>query len=185
MHKPLIILAKLVLALLSVAGMGLLIVEGWLIWHYEYGIGLPSEGKLAALSATAPACSVSDQRTYIPLSEIPPLVRQAAIAYEEPKFYERLSLDPLIELVVAVAQNRRPRQSNITMAVTRCLADDCCRGPNLDRQISHLVLMTRVAKTLSRDRILEIYLNESYLGRGSYGVGAAAKSYFGRPLGFC
>jgi len=42
--------------------------------------------------------------------------------------------------------------------------------------------MGRVATALSRDRILEIYLNESYFGRGAYGVGAAAKSYFGKPL---
>jgi hypothetical protein len=63
MRKPLIILAKLVLAVLSVAGTGLLILEGWLIWHYEYGIGLPDKDKLAAVSKTGPACSVSDPRT--------------------------------------------------------------------------------------------------------------------------
>lgn len=183
MRKPLIILTKLVVSLLSVAGMGLLIVEGWLIWHYEYGIGLPDKDKLTAVSENGPACAVSDQRTYIPLSEIPALVRQAAIAYEEPEFYERLSLNPLVEFVMAVAQNRHPRRSNITAAVTRCLGDVCCTGPSLDRQISHLALMTRVAKTLSRDRILEIYLNENYLGRGSYGVGAASMAYFDKPLG--
>ena len=52
MRKSLIILAKLVLAVLSVAGTGLLILEGWLIWHYEYGIGLPDKDKLAAVSET-------------------------------------------------------------------------------------------------------------------------------------
>src|SRR6185295_10110358 len=130
MRKPLIILAKLVLAILTIAGTSLLILEGWLIWHYEYGIGLPDEGKLATLSATAPACSVDAERTYTPLSEIPPLVRQAAIAYEEPEFYERLSLNPLIELAGAAALNRRPRPSRITTSVTRCLISlnpECCR----------------------------------------------------------
>jgi membrane carboxypeptidase/penicillin-binding protein len=183
MRKPLIILAKLVVALLSIAGTGLLILEGWLIWHYEYGIALPDERKLATLSAPAPACSVNEQRTYIPLSEIPSLVREAAIAYEEPEFYERPPPNPLIEFVVAVIRNRRPSPAGITMWVTRCLGDDCCRGPSLDQQISRLVLMTHVARALSRDRILEIYLNESYLGRGSYGVGAASTAYFDKPLG--
>ena len=186
MRKPLIILAKLALALLSVAATGLLILEGWLIWHYEYGIGLPDNDKLAAVSETGPACSVSDQRTYVPLSEIPPLVRQAVIAYEEPDFYERLSANPFIENALASLINRPPRPAIISQSVTRCLmslSSDCCRGPSLESQIGHLVLMGRVAKVLSRDRILEIYLNESYFGRGAYGVGAAAKSYFGKPLG--
>jgi membrane peptidoglycan carboxypeptidase len=61
------------------------------------------------------------------------------------------------------------------------LAPECCHG--LDWHIGTIVLMKRVTSTLSRDRILEIYLNESYLGRGSYGVGAASTSYFGKPLG--
>ena len=184
MRKPLIILAKLVVALLSVAGTGLLIFEGWLIWHYEYGIGLPDEKELAALSVPAPACSTSNQQTYVPLSEIPPRVRQATVAFEEPEFYERLSLNPLIEFVVAIAHNRDPRPSGITASVTRCLISldpACCRG--IDWHIGNIVLMTRVVRALSRDRILEIYLNESYFGRGSYGVGAASTAYFDKPLG--
>ena len=53
MSKALIIIGKLVLALLSVAGMALLILEGWLIWHFEYGIGLPTEAKLTKPIDTA------------------------------------------------------------------------------------------------------------------------------------
>jgi len=186
MRKSLIILAKLVLAVLSVAGTGLLILEGWLIWHYEYGIGLPDKDKLAAVSETGPACSASDQRTYVPLSEIPPLVRQAVIASDEPDFYERLSANPFMEHTLASLFKRRPRPAMISQFVSRCLmslSPDCCRGSNLESQISHLVFMGRVATALSRERILEIYLNESYFGRGTYGVGAAAKSHFGKPLG--
>jgi len=185
MRKSLIILAKLVLAVLSVAGTGLLILEGWLIWHYEYGIGLPDKDKLAAVSETGPACSASDQRTYVPLSEIPPLVRQAVIASDEPDFYERLSANPFIERILASLLNRPDRPAMISQSVTRCLmslSPDCCKGPSQDHVIGQLVLMGRVATALSRDRILEIYLNESYFGRGAYGVGAAAKSYFGKPL---
>jgi membrane carboxypeptidase/penicillin-binding protein len=184
MRKPLIIVAKVILTLLSVSGMGLLGFEGWLIWHYEYGIGLPDADKLAAISAVGPICSVGDRRTYIPLSEIPPLVRQAVIAYEEPDFYERLSANPFTEHALASLFNRPPRPANISNSVTRCLMSlDHKRYGGLDWHIGNLVLMNRVAKSLSRDLILEIYMNESYVGRGAYGMGAAAKSYFGKPLG--
>jgi penicillin-binding protein 1A len=175
----------LVLALLSVAGMALLILEGWLIWHFEYGIGLPTEAKLAKISATEPICSAGGQRAYIPLSDIPPLVAQAAIAAEDPDFYERLSINPFSELVHAALLNQPPRASNISRSVAHCLmslSPDCCKGPNLERMFGHTFLMGRVAKVFSRERIFEIYLNENYFGRGAYGVGAAASAYFGKPL---
>jgi membrane carboxypeptidase/penicillin-binding protein len=184
MRAPLIILAKLVVGLLSVAGTGLLILEAWLIWHYEYGIGLPSKDKLATFSVAAPACSAIDRETYLPLSEIPLLVRQAAIAFEEPGFYERPSLNLLVELITAGAFNRPPQPSGIMTSVTRCLISlepECCRG--IDWHIGNMVLWNRIAQTLSRDRILEIFLNETYFGRGSFGVGAASMAYFDKPLG--
>jgi penicillin-binding protein 1A len=57
------------------------------------------------------------------------------------------------------------------------------KGPNLDRQIATVVLQSRISQALSRDRILEIFLNETYLGRSSRGFAAASMSYFGKPLG--
>jgi membrane carboxypeptidase/penicillin-binding protein len=185
MSKALIITGKLILALLSVAGMALLILEGWLIWHFEYGIGLPTEAKLANISATEPICSVDGQRAYIQLSDIPPLVAQAVIAAEDPDFYERPSINPFAELIYAAFINQRPRASNISRSVAHCmtsLTPDCCKGQSLERTFGQLFLMGRVAKVFSRERILEIYLNEGYFGRSAYGVGAAASTYFGKPL---
>jgi penicillin-binding protein 1A len=169
-----------------VAGIALLILEGWLIWHFEYVIGLPTEAKLAKISSTEPICSVDGQRAHIPLSDIRPLIAQAVIAAEDSDFYERPSINPFTELVYAALLNQRPRASNILRSVAHCLmslSPDCCRGPNLDRSFGHVVLMGRVATVFSRERILEIYLNENYFGRGAYGVGAAANAYFGKPLG--
>jgi membrane peptidoglycan carboxypeptidase len=184
MRKSLVILAKLIFATLSTAGVGLLIFEGCLIWHYEYGLGLPSEDQLAAAASAGPACTSHPGRTYIPLAEMPPLLRNAAIAYEQPDFYEVWSLNPFIELVLSVTRGEHP-QSGITQSVAQCfmssLAPACCRG--LDWSIGTLVVMSRMTSALSRDRIFEIYLNENYLGRDSYGVGAASMSYFGKPLG--
>ena len=185
MSKALLIIGKLVLGLLSVAGMALLILEGWLIWHFEYCIGLPTEAKLAKISATEPICSVDGRRAYIPLSDTPPLIAQAVIAAEDPDFYERLSINPFTEFVHAALLNQPPRASNISKSVAHCLmslSPDCCRGPNLEWGFGQLFLMARVAKVFSRERILEIYLNENYFGRSAHGVGAAADAYFGKSL---
>lgn len=185
MSKALIITGKWALALLSVAGMALLILEGWLICHFEHGVGLPTEARLAKISATALICSADGQRTYVPLSDIPPLVARAILASEEPDFFTRLSIDPFADLVYAMFLGQRPRSSNISRSVAHCmtsLTPDCCAGPNLEQAFARLFLMARIAKVFSRERILDIYLNENYFGRGAHGVGAAADAYFGKPL---
>ena len=56
------------------------------------------------------------------------------------------------------------------------------KSESLEHQLSSLLLLDQVARKLSRDRILEIYLNETYLGRGAYGVAAASNVYFGKPV---
>ena len=131
MSKALIIIGKWALALLSVAGMALLILEGWLIWHFEHGIGLPTEARLVKISATEPICSVGSQRAYMPLSEMPPLVAKAVIAAEDPDFYQRPSINPFAELIYAAFVDQRPRASNISRSVAHCMASltpDCCKG---------------------------------------------------------
>jgi membrane peptidoglycan carboxypeptidase len=186
MRKLIIIAAKSVLALISLACVGLLVFVGWFVWHYEYALGLPTKDRIAAVSPTGPACTTVPQRAYIPLAEIPPLLRKAIIASEQPDFYEAWSLNPFVELALALVRRRKPGPAGITQAVARCLlslAPEPYNGESLDRHVGTIVLVKRVTSTLSRDRILEIYLNEAYLGRGSYGVGAASASYFGKPLG--
>lgn len=185
MRRLFLIAAKSVFALLALMTIGLMAFASYFSWHYAYGIGLPDHKRLAALSTAAPACSADPRRTYIPLAEIPPLLRKAMILAEEPDYYERPSLHPLADFALAFAHQRMPLPSNITASATRCLmsiADGCCQGPSLDRMIGEIILQGRVVKALSRDRILEIFLNESYFGRGSYGVGVASMSYFGKPL---
>jgi len=182
MRKALIIIGKSVLALLSVSGVALLAFEGWLVWHYEYGLGLPSEDRLAAMSSTGPACTTDVGRTYVPLAEVPPLLRKAAIASEQLDFYEAWSLNPIVEIALATGAGRRPRAGGITQSVGRCLLSLSPEGRQQIDPIGSLFFMQRVTRSLSRDRILEIYLNESYFGRGAYGVAAGAEVYFGKRL---
>jgi penicillin-binding protein 1A len=163
---------KIILLILCVA---LFAFTGWIIWHFGYGLGLPDTQQIAAADRF---CSTS--RNGVPLAEIPPVVRSAFIAVEEPDFYDR---PPIIrEFALAFIQSRRPRSAPMATHVARCLMpSDCCKG--LDRVIGELVLMNRVDATLSKDRLFEIYLNDAYFGRGANGVTAAATAYFGKPLG--
>ncbi|MDN3273024.1 transglycosylase domain-containing protein [Frankia sp. RB7] len=173
----------MLLALVSLGGVGLLAVALYVVWHLEYEVGVPDVARIAATSGTGPVCRVDKQDPYTPLAEIPLLLQKAIIASEETEFYERPSLNPYFESALAAIFSREPRSSGITWGVTRCLiaeSTNCCRG--LDWHLGNAYLVNHVARAFSRDRLLEIYLNEMYLGRGSYGVAAAAMAYFGKPM---
>lgn len=184
MRNALIIFGKSVLALLSLAGVALLWFTGWLIWHYEYGIGLPTESTLSALSQTDHVCTAGSRGAFVPLADIPPLVRKAVVAFEDPDFYKRPAAGPLTQFALAVVSDRRPTASNISSSVTRncltALSPECCKG--IDWHIGNLIFMGRVERALSRDRILEIYLNDTYFGRNADGVAMAAETHFSKPL---
>ncbi|MBR0756918.1 transglycosylase domain-containing protein [Bradyrhizobium jicamae] len=182
MRKFAIIAAKSVLAVVSLAGVALLAFSAWLIWHYEHGIGLPTEAQIAAISPAGPACTADPKRNYVALTEIPPLLRNAAIASEQPDFYDAWSLNPMVEIVLAIGTGRRPRPGGITQSVGHCLQFLSPEGRRQIDPIASLLFMQRVTRSLSRDRILEVYLNENYFGRGAYGVAAGAEVYFGKRL---
>ena len=181
-----ILFGKSILAVLSLAVVLVLYAEGYVIWYFEYGLGLPTESRLAALPTTGPLCSANPGGSYVPLPEIPPLVRKAVVAYEDRDFYERPYVGPLARLASDIVAGRRPGQSNIIHSVSRdclcALVPDCYKGPNLEWQIGTQVFMGRIERTFTRDRILEAYLNNAYLGRGTQGVAAAANAYFGKSL---
>lgn len=182
MRKFVVVAAKTALVLVSLAGVGLLAFSAWLVWHYGYGIGLPTKAQLTAASPTGPACRTDPKRTYIPLADIPSLLRNAVIAYEQPDFYEAWSLNPIAEIALGLGTGRGPRPAGITQSAARCLL---LLSPGNDRHIdpiASIYFMQRVTRSLSRDRILEIYLNESYLGRSAFGVAAGAEAYFGKAL---
>jgi membrane carboxypeptidase/penicillin-binding protein len=175
---------KAAAALLLVATVALATIGGWLIWHYEYKLGLPKDQELATVSAAGRICSTGGERTFVPLAAIPAIVRDAFLAAEEPEFYDRAPINPLVEIAGAVLFHRQPRMSAISTAVARCLmslSPECCKK-QFDRHIGTLVLMGRVERTLSKELIFELYLNEAWFGRRSYGPVAAAGSYFGKSL---
>jgi membrane peptidoglycan carboxypeptidase len=185
MRKFLNVLVKSVVALLLVANTAIVAAVGWLYWHYEYGIGLPDRQKLVAVSARDRTCSSGGERNFVPFAAIPTIVRDALIASEgESDFFDRPPVNFFAELASAAMFNRTPRSSPISLAVTRCLMSSsplCCKE-SFDRHMGTIILMHRVERAVSKETIFELYLNETYFGRGAYGAGAAAQAYFGKSL---
>ncbi|WP_434914224.1 transglycosylase domain-containing protein [Bradyrhizobium sp. HKCCYLS3013] len=177
-----ILLGKSILAVLSLAVVLLLYAEAYAIWYAEYHLGVPTEAEIAALPAAGHLCPLEAGSPHVALADMPLLLRQAVIASAGADFQTRPNL-VLPATMAAIIDGRRP-DTRITFTVTRhclqALAPDCCRG--LDWHVGNTVFMGRLERTLSRERILDSYLNDSYLGRNAYGVAAAATAHFGKPL---
>src|SRR6202048_4738078 len=125
----------------------------------------------------------NQRRVWVLLAEIPAQVQKAFVAAEDKRFYQHRDIDErgLIRAFIAnLANSGRPQGgSTITQQVVKNLlvGDDL----TYERKIREMGVATRLARTLSKDEILELYLNSVYLGRGSWGIELAARSYFGKP----
>lgn len=126
-----------------------------------------------------------ERRIFVPIDEIPPLVREAFVSAEDKNFYHHHGFDPrgmigaMVEAVKSRGQNVRGA-STITQQVMKNFLLSSDRS--VERKIKELILATRLESTLSKDQILELYLNEIFLGQNSFGVAAAAQAYFNKPL---
>ena len=128
-----------------------------------------------------------ERRVFVPIEAIPARVQNAFIAAEDQHFRRHLGLDPLGIVAAAVdnverwREDRRPRgASTITQQVAKnfLLSNEL----SLERKIKEAILAVRLERTFTKDHILELYLNEIYLGERAYGVAAAALGYFGKGL---
>ncbi|MCJ1899544.1 MULTISPECIES: penicillin-binding protein 1A [Paracoccus] len=126
-----------------------------------------------------------ERRIFVPIDEIPPLVKQAFISAEDKHFYSHHGFDPMgmgkaaLDAISSGGRNLRGA-STITQQVMKNFLLSSDRS--VERKIKELILATRLESTLSKDQILELYLNEIFLGQNSFGVAAAAQSYFNKPL---
>ena len=125
-----------------------------------------------------------ENRKPVALSAIPPVVVQAVLDVEDDRFYEHDGFD-LKSTARAIFTNAdagsiRQGGSTITQQLVKktLLTDE----RSIDRKVKEAVLATRLEKELTKDQILERYLNLVYFGNGAYGVGAAAETYFNIPL---
>lgn len=129
-----------------------------------------------------------EKRSFVSIDRIPDRLKKAFLAAEDKNFYEHMGVDPisiirsLFNNFVNLGSSRRPQgASTITQQVARIFLI----GNNevkYERKIREAILAFRVENSLSKDKILELYLNQIYLGSGAYGVAAAAKCYFGKSV---
>jgi penicillin-binding protein 1A len=124
----------------------------------------------------------NQRRVWVPLSDIPEQVQNAFIAAEDKRFYDHKGVDErgLIRAFIGnLAQTGRPQGGS---TITQQIVKNLLVGDDLtyERKIREMIVASRVEQTLSKGEILELYLNSVYLGRSSWGVELAAKSYFGK-----
>ncbi|MGV6810642.1 MAG: penicillin-binding protein 1A [Brevirhabdus sp.] len=125
-----------------------------------------------------------ERRLFAPSEEIPDLVKHAFISAEDKHFYTHKGYDPvgMAKAAVDAARGGRLRgASTITQQVMKNFLLSSDRSA--ERKIKELILAARLEDTLDKDAILELYLNEIFLGQNSFGVAAAAQTYFNKTLG--
>ncbi len=125
----------------------------------------------------------AERREYVPLSRMPLQLQQAVLAVEDARFREHSGVDPkgmARALVAAVTGGRRQGASTITQQLVRTML--LTREFSAERKAKEIWLALKLENELSKDRILEIYLNEIFLGQRAYGFAAASQIYFGKPL---
>ena len=129
-----------------------------------------------------------ERRIFIPFTAIPDMVKQAFVSAEDQNFWTHKGVDPgavaraAFTDLMQLGKNRRPIGAS---TITQQVARNMLLGTNertMMRKIKEAVLAIRVEQTLPKERILELYLNEIYFGLQSYGVAAAAQTYFNKSL---
>ncbi len=165
------------------------------IFHI-YGKDLPSHESLATY--TPPTISriysgegqiidefARERRLFTPAEEIPVLVKQAFISAEDKNFYKHSGYDAR-GIAVALVEAVRTRGKTVRGASTitqQVMKNFLLSGDRkIERKIKEIILATRIEETLDKEKILELYLNEIFLGQNSYGVAAAAQTYFNKTL---
>ncbi len=163
---------------------------------YVYGRDLPSYEALAQYTPRTISRVYSgegriidefatERRLFTPAEEIPDLVKHAFVSAEDQNFYSHPGFDPRALAAVAweaVASRGESIRggSGITQQVMKNFLLDGSRS--VERKVKELILAMRVEQVLTKEDILELYLNEIFLGANSYGVTAAAQSYFNKSL---
>ncbi|WP_157906378.1 penicillin-binding protein 1A [Sorangium cellulosum] len=125
-----------------------------------------------------------ERRTLVPVTEIPPVMSLAALAAEDARFYKHDGLNYLgmLRALIVNLRSAEARQggSTITQQVVKNVL--LTHERTLDRKIRELLLARRIEQELTKDQILELYLNHIYFGHGRYGVEEAARFYFGKSV---
>ena len=148
------------------------------------GLKLPGESIVLDVKGErfAEMFEANQRRVWIPLTEIPDYVRNAFVAAEDRRFYQHKGIDErgLIRAFISNLARSGPPEGGST--ITQQLVKNLLVGDDrtYERKIREMIVAARVEATLTKDEILELYLNSVYLGRGSWGIELAARNYFGK-----
>ncbi len=125
-----------------------------------------------------------ERRIFVALGQMPPVLKEAVIATEDARFYSHFGVDPM-GIARAIYQNfRRGRIVEGGSTITQQLAKVLFLTPDrsLERKLKEAVLAIELERRYSKDRILEMYLNQIYFGHGAFGVEAASRTFFGKGV---
>jgi penicillin-binding protein 1A len=170
------------------------VTVGAIFWMY--GRDLPGHESLAQY--TPPTISriysgegriidefAQERRLFAPADAIPDLVKAAFVSAEDKNFYTHQGYDTR-GIAAAAIDAVRSRGADVRGASTitqQVMKNFLLSGDrSVERKIKELILASRIEETLDKEKILELYLNEIFLGQNSYGVAAAAQTYFNKPL---
>ena len=128
-----------------------------------------------------------ERRLFVPIDAMPNTVIQAFLSAEDKNFFTHPGIDPVgiaraaVQNILNMAQNRRPVGAS---TITQQVAKNFLLGNevSISRKAKEAILAFRIERAFSKEKILELYLNEIYLGAGAYGVAAAALTYFDKSL---
>jgi len=182
---------SILLVLIALVMAGVLALAGAVAWLYPQ---LPALDKATDYQPRQPlqvysqdgvslAQFGSERRQFLPIGQIPKSMQDAVLAVEDSRFREHHGID-LRGLARALLSNltggMRQGASTITQQVARTFFLTTRR--TLERKLKEALLALKLEQQLSKDQILELYMNQIYLGQRSYGFAAAAQTYFGKPL---
>ncbi|HUF86651.1 MAG TPA: penicillin-binding protein 1A [Thermohalobaculum sp.] len=187
--------------LFSLAGNGFIFAIGGLVGLvYVYERDLPGTGELADYrppmlsrvysgEGALIAQFYREKRVFIPIDEVPAQVKQAFISAEDKNFYAHPGVDALgiAKAVTRYSLDRvsgQPSRLSGASTITQQVMKNFLVGNerSVERKIKEAILAVRISGALSKDKILELYLNDIFLGQNTYGVVAAAQTYFGKSL---
>ena len=125
----------------------------------------------------------SNRRVWVSLADIPENVQKAFVAAEDRRFFQHHGVDERGIIRAFIGNLGGPGRPQGGSTITQQVVKNLLVGDDVtyERKIREMIVASRVENTLSKQEILELYLNSAYLGRGSWGVEMAARSYFGKP----
>jgi penicillin-binding protein 1A len=181
-----------VLSLIAAGGLAIAVYTAWLFHDMPDASDLvdyrpPTATRAYAWDGTLIGEFSRERRIFVPYDNIPPQLAQAFLAAEDHSFFQHGGVDAMGmtramgKNVINAAQGRRLEGGS---TITQQVAKNVLLSSNqtIGRKLQEAILARRLEKTLNKEQILELYLNEIWLGYRSFGVGAAAYNYFGKSI---